>query len=80
MSIKTKNLPNCDDVDFVAPVVEVIVFLKKEVLLNKIVSKKARLKDIFISGKLDPNGNYILDKKPLDVNKTIIELIPKSSD
>ena len=80
MSIKTKNLPNCDDVDFVAPVVEVMVFLKNDVLLNRKVSKKARLKDIFISGKLDPNGNYLLDNKPVDVNKTVIELIPKGSD
>ena len=79
MSFKTKNLPNCDDVDFVAPRVEVMVFLKNDVLLDKIVSKKARLKDIFVSGKLDPNGNYLLDNKPLDVNKTIIELIPKGS-
>ena len=80
MSTKTKKLPNCDDVDFVAPVTRVIVFLKDEVLLNKIVSKKARLKEIFLSGNLDPNGNYLMDGRPLDVNKTIFELLPKYSD
>ena len=80
MSTKTKKLPNCEDIDFMAPVTRVMVFLKDEVLLNKIVSKKARLKDIFLSGNLDPNGNYIMDGRPLDVNKTIIELLPKYSD
>ena len=57
MSAKTKKLPNCDDVDFMAPATWVMVFLKDEVLMNKIVSKKDRLKDIFISVNLDPNGN-----------------------
>ena len=80
MSAKTKKLPNCDDVDFMAPATWVMVFLKDEVLMNKIVSKKARLKDIFISGNLDPNGNYIMDDRPLDVNKTIMELLPKNAD
>ena len=80
MSTKTKKLPNCDDVDYVAPVTRVIVFLKEEVLLNKIVSKKARLREIFISGNLDPNGNYMMDGRPLDVNKTIFELLPKYAD
>jgi hypothetical protein len=80
MSTKTKKLPNCDDVDYVAPVTRVIVFLKEEVLLNKIVSKKARLREIFISGNLDPNGNYVMDGRPLDVNKTIFELLPKYAD
>ena len=80
MSTKTKKLPNCVDVDFMAPVTRVIVFLKDEVLLNKIVSKKARLKEIFLSGNLDPNGNYLMDGRPLDVNKTIFELLPKYSD
>ena len=80
MSTKTKKLPNCVDVDFMAPVTRVIVFLKDEVLLNKIVSKKARLREIFLSGNLDPNGNYIMDGRALDVNKTIFELLPKYSD
>ena len=80
MSTKTKKLPNCDDVDYVAPVTRVIVFLKDEVLLNKIVSKKARLREIFISGNLDPNGTYMMDGRPLDVNKTIFELLPKYTD
>jgi hypothetical protein len=80
MSTKTKKLPNCDDVDYMAPITRVMVFLKDEVLLNKIVSKKARLKEIFISGNLDPNGNYLMDGRPLDVNKTIFELLPKYSD
>ena len=52
MSTKTKKLPTCDDVDFMAPVTWVIVFLKDEVL----------------------------DNKPLDTNKTIIELLPSNSE
>ena len=80
MSTKTKKLPNCDDIDFMAPVTRVIVFLKDEVLLNRIVSKRARLKDIFLSGNLDPSGNYLMDGRPLDVNRTIFELLPKYSD
>ena len=80
MSTKTKKLPNCDDIDFMAPVTRVFVFLKDEVLLNKIVSKRARLKDIFLSGNLDPSGNYLMDGRPLDVNRTIFELLPKYSD
>jgi hypothetical protein len=63
-----------------APVTWVIVFLKDEVLMNKIVSKKARLKDIFLSGNLDPNCSYLIDNKPLDTNKTIIELLPNNSE
>ena len=78
--IKQKDSLSCKEIDFTPPITRVIVFLKDEVLLNKIVSKKSRLKDILISGNLDPNGNYILEGKPLDTRKTIIELIPKDSE
>ena len=81
MSSKTKQQTlSLKEIDFVAPITRVIVFLKDEILMNQIVSKKSRLKDIFISGNLDPNGNYIYEGKPLDITKTIIEILPKDSD
>ena len=81
MSSKTKQQTlSLKEIDFVAPITRVIVFLKDEILMNQIVSKKSRLKDIFISGNLDPDGNYIYEGKPLDITKTIIEILPKGSD
>ena len=78
-TIKTTKELFCQEADYLPPNTTVTVFLKDEVILNKIVSKKARIKDILISGNLDPNGNYLFEGRPLDVNKTIFDLIPKDS-
>ena len=77
---KDENSLICKEIDYAPPITRVIVFLKDEVILNRIVSKKSRLKDILISGNLDPNANYILEGRPLDINKTILELLPKDTD
>ena len=67
-TIKTTKELFCQEADYLPPNTTVTVFLKDEVILNKIVSKKARIKDILISGNLDPNGNYLFEGRPLDVS------------
>ena len=77
---KSQESISYNELDLIAPITRVIVFLKEEILLNKIVPKKFSLKSIFISNNLDLNANYIFEGKPLDLNKTITELLPPNSD
>ena len=79
-SNKKREISSCNELDSIAPITRVIVFQKEEILLNKIVSKKSRLKDIFISNNLDPNGNYLYEGSPLDINKTILDLLPYDAE
>ena len=79
-SSKTQEIISCNDLDLIPPITRVIVFLKDDVLLNQIVPKKSRLKDIFISHNLDPNANYIYEGSPLDLNKKISDLLPLDSE
>ena len=76
---KSQKSISYNELDLIAPITRVIVFLKEEILLNKIVPKKFSLKSIFISNNLDLNANYIFEGKPLDLNKTIIDLLPPNS-
>ena len=74
------SISHNQELDLIAPITTVIVFLKEEILLNKIVSKKSTIKSIFIANNLDPNATYLFEGKPLDLNKTITELLPTTSE
>ena len=74
------SISHNQELDLIAPITTVIVFLKEEILLNKIVSKKSTIKSIFIANNLDPNATYLFEGKPLDLNKTITELLPKTNE
>ena len=75
-----EDLLKLSDEDLVPPRTRVVVLISQEILCDKIVPKKAQLKTILQSGNLDPNAGYLLDKKPVDVNKTIYELLPRNMD
>ena len=49
----------------------------KEILLEKIVSKKTKLKDLFIANYLNIDNKYLIDKQEINLEKEIIEIIPK---
>ena len=46
--------------------------------MNKIVSKKAKIREILTANNLDPDKTYIMDQEFIDVEKTILEIVPKS--
>ena len=80
MSLAKSQQLSCSEIDLISPITSLIVFLKDEILLNQIVSKKSRIKEIFLANNLDPEANYVYDGRPLDTNKTIIELLPINAD
>ena len=80
MSLAKSQQLSCSEIDLISPITRLIVFLKDEILLNQIVSKKSRIKEIFLANNLDPEANYVYDGRPLDTNKTIIELLPINAD
>jgi hypothetical protein len=73
----SRRLRNYSNEDFIAPVVRLIVMSKKEVLFNKIVSKKSSLKDILkqegLTGK-----EFTLSGRVLNLDNKIIDIIPKN--
>ena len=40
--------------------------------------KKAKIKDILVANNLDPDKTYLLDQQIVDVEKTILEIVPKT--
>ena len=77
----TKNnelLPQLSEEDNTIPTIRVLIVLGGETMLNKIVSKKATIKDILIANNLDPEKTYLIDQRVVDVDKSILEMIPKS--
>ena len=77
MSKISELLPHLSEEDNVIPTVRVVVMLGGEVLLNKIVSKKTRIRDILIANKLDPDKIYLLDNKEVNVDNTILQASPR---
>ena len=77
----TKNnelLPQLCEEDNTMPTVRVLIMFGDETLLNKIVSKKATIKEILVANNLDPDRTYLMDQRILDIDKTILEIVPKS--
>ena len=72
-----RRLRNYSNEDFIAPIVRLIVMSKKEVLLNKIVSKKSSLSDILKQEGLK-GKEFTLFGKVLNLNDKIIDIIPKN--
>ena len=66
--------------NFIAPVVRVIIKSKIEVITNKIFPKNTTFKNILVSEELDQDIQYTFQKSPIDLNKPIIDLIPKNRD
>ena len=64
--------------DFISPVVRVIIKNSIEVITNKIYPRNTIFKDILKSEGLNPDVQYTLMNFPIDLNKPIIELIPKN--
>ena len=65
---------------FIAPNVRVIIKNKIEIITNKIFPRNTLFKDILISEGLSPDIQYTLMNNPIDLNKPIIDLIPKYRD
>jgi hypothetical protein len=78
MSKANDLLPQLNEEDNIMPTVRVLVLVGGDVRVNKPVSKKAKIKDILIANNLDPDKPYLMDQHPVDVEKTIVEIIPKS--
>ena len=78
MSKINELLPQLCEEDNLIPTIRVIIMQKNEVHFNKIVSKKAKIKEILVSNGLDPDKTYVMDKNPVDVEKTVLEIVPKS--
>ena len=64
--------------DYAPPTVRLIVITQKEILLNKIVSKKSTLHDIFKQESIKEGKNYFLFGKPLNLEQKVIDLIPNN--
>ena len=64
----------------IAPIVRVIIKNKVEVISNKIYPKEITFKNILESEELNPDIHYTFMNDPIDINKPIIELIPKNKD
>jgi hypothetical protein len=78
MSKINELLPQLCEEDNLIPTIRVLIMQKNEVHFNKIVSKKAKIKEILVSNGLDPEKTYVMDKNPVDVEKTVLEIVPKS--
>ena len=78
MSKAMELLPQLCDEDKLIPTIRVLIMLGKDVLMNKIVSKKAKIREILVANNLDPEKTYLLDQQIIDVDKTILEIVPKS--
>ena len=78
MSKINELLPQLSEEDNTIPTVRVLIMLGEEILLNKIVSKKATIKEILTANHLDPDKTYIMDQRIVDVDKTVLEIVPKS--
>ena len=65
--------------DFISPIVRVIIKSKIETILNKIYPRNTTFKSILFSENLNPNAQYSIMKNPIDLNKPIIELVPKKN-
>ena len=78
MSKINELLPQLSEEDNLIPTIRVIIMLRGEVQLNKIVSRKANIKEILTANNLDPDKTYLMDQNPVDVEKTILEIIPES--
>ena len=78
MSKANKLLPQLSDEDNMIPTIRVLVMLGEDILMNKIVSKKATIREILMANNLDPDKTYIMDQHIVDVEKTILEIVPKS--
>ena len=64
--------------DYAPPTIRLILVSQSGILINKIVPKKSTLKDILIQEGLKEEKNYILFGKPVNLEKNIIDLIPKN--
>ena len=71
----TENLLRLED--FISPTIRVIIKSKIEVITNKIYPRRTIFKNILISENLSPDIQYTLMENPIDINKPIIDLIPK---
>ena len=78
MSKLNELLPQLSEEDNLIPTIRVIIMSGGEVQLNKLVSRKANIKEILTNHNLDPDKTYIMDDNPVDVEKTILEIIPES--
>ena len=63
--------------DFAPPTVRLILASQDSILINKIISKKSTLHDILKEEGLKEGKNYLIFGKPVNLNKKVIDLIPK---
>ena len=63
--------------DFAPPTVRLILVSQDSILINKIVSKKLTLHDILKEEGLKEGKNYLMFGKPVNLDKKILDLIPK---
>ena len=66
--------------DFISPSIRVIIKSKLEVITNKIFPRNTIFKNILLSEGLSPEIKYTFMKNPVDLNKSIIDIIPKYRD
>ena len=78
MSKANKLLPQLSEEDNLIPTIRVLITLGGDILMNKIVSKKAKIREILVANNLDPDKTYIINQRIIDVEKTILEIVPKS--
>ena len=74
----TENLLNFED--FISPSIRVIIKNKLEVITNRIFPRNTIFKNILLSEGLTPEAHYTFMNNPIDLNKPIIDLIPKYRD
>ena len=63
--------------DYISPYIRVIIKNKIEVITNKIYPRNTIFRNILISENLNPDAQYTLMENPVDLNKPIIDLIPR---
>jgi len=64
----------------IAPIIRVIIKNKIEVISNKTYPKEITFKNILESEELNSDIPYTFMNNPIDINKPIIELVPKNKD
>ena len=72
-----KSLLRFINEDFAPPTVRLILASQDSILINKIISKKSTLHDILKEEGLKEGKNYLIFGKPVNLNKKVIDLIPK---
>ena len=76
--MKTENLLTFED--YISPLIHVIIKNETEIITNKIYPKNLSFKSILLSEGLSLDINYKIQNNEIDINKSLIELVPKNAE